>query len=184
MNFEALNRKDKGALRGRNFLAICCVLLLTANVFLSSALNTTKRTTVLVPTRISDGMVSNGNVDMRYVEAIALDAVYSFYNASPNTSDYGRKAIERIASTRDRPDLLEAFDEVAKDIRDRRLTTTFFVSSIDHDWSKSQIVVHGYLTTFIETKSIDRVQKSVRLGFIEEASSVRLASMEVVGDQT
>lgn len=182
MNFETLNRSLKAARRGRSFLALCCVLLLIVTVLLASALNTATRTTVLVPSRISDGMVSNGNVDIRYVEAIALDAVYSFYNASPETADYGRKAMERISSVRDRPDLLEAFDDVAKDIRERRLTTTFFVSSIDHDWTNLVVVVHGYLTTFIETKSTGRVAKSVRLTFVQEASSVRLSSMVVVED--
>jgi len=182
MNFEALNRNLKAARRARNFLALAVVGSLGVNLLLASALNTATRTTVLVPTRISDGMVSNGNVDLRYVEAVALDAVYSFYNASPNTADYAREAIERIASTRDRPELLEAFDEVADDIRNRRLTTTFFVNSIDHDWTKFEVIVHGHLTTFIETKSTDRKARSVRLRFVEEASSVRLASLEVLED--
>jgi len=139
MNFESLNRNLKAARRGRNFLGLAVVCSLVVNLLLASALNTATRTTVLVPTRISDGMVSNGNVDLRYVEAVALDAVYSFYNASPNTADYGRTAIERIASTRNRPELLEAFDDVAEDIRNRRLTTTFFVSSIEHDWTNYEV---------------------------------------------
>ena len=46
---------------------------------------------MLVPSRVSDGMVAVGAVDARFVEALALDAVYAFYNVSPETASYGRR---------------------------------------------------------------------------------------------
>ncbi|WP_299969413.1 TraE/TraK family type IV conjugative transfer system protein [uncultured Roseobacter sp.] len=180
MNFDAMNRQLKVARRSRNVFAAFGMLLLVIVMLLSATLMTTHRTTVLVPSRVSDGMVSNGHVDPRYVEAIALDAVYSFFNSSPESTAYGRQALERIASIRTRPTLLDAYDEVADDIRERKITTVFFVNEIEHDWTALEVTVKGSLSTYIETSFVTREDREVVLRFAREASSVRLADFEVL----
>lgn len=181
MSFEALSRQLRAARGLRNLFIVVSLLQLAVIVMLVSSYTQVQRTTVLVPSRVSDGMVAAGAVDARYVESLALDAVYAFYNTSPETADYGRRVVERLSSVRDRPELLEAFDKVATDIRERRISTTFFPERLDHDRDGLRIVVTGSLATFIETERVDRQPRVITLRFVQEASSVRLASMTVEG---
>ena len=163
----------------RNLFILISLVLLVVNVMLVGSYTQIQRTTVLVPSRISDGMVAAGAVDARYVESLALDAVYAFYNVSPETAAYGRRVVERLSSVRDRPQLLDSFDSVATDIRERRITTTFFPVRLDHDQDGLRIVVTGNLSTFIETQLVTKQERVITLTFVQEASSVRLATMHV-----
>ena len=163
----------------RNLFIIISLVQLAVIVMLVGSYTQIQRTTVLVPSRISDGMVAAGAVDSRYVESLALDAIYAFYNVSPETAAYGRRVVERLSSVRDRPRLLDAFDAVAEDIRERRISTTFFPERLDHDLDGLRIVGTGNLSTFIETQRVTREERVITLIFVEEASSVRLASMTV-----
>lgn len=179
MTFDALNRQLRAARWQRSVFALIALLLLVSNLFLVGSYTQVQRTTVLVPSRVSDGMVAVGAIDNRFVEALALDAVYAFYNVSPETASYGRRVVERLASLRDRPQLLDAFDAVADDIRQRRISTTFFPEKVEHDMDGLRVVITGSLATFIETKRVSREQRTVTITFVEEAASVRLASMAV-----
>lgn len=183
MEFAALDRSLRTARRSRNIFALFTSVLLAIVLMLAVTLTKTTRTTVLVPTTISDGMVASGTVDMRYVEALALDAVYAFYNTSPNTTDRAREVVERLSSTRDRAALLEAFDKIASDIRARKITTVFFVSRLETNLDGMRIEVVGSLRTFIETKLITSKPVRVRVSLVREASSARLAAMEVVEEE-
>lgn len=182
MTPDALLRHNRTIRRQRNFFGMLTVALVVSNVFLVGSYTQVQRTTVLVPSRVSDGMVAVGAIDSRFVEALALDATYAFYNVSPQTASYGRKVVERLSSLRDRPQLLDAFDSVADDIRERRITTTFYPERIDHDLDKLKVTITGNLATFIETKLVTRERRVVEIDFVEEAASVRLASMSVVED--
>lgn len=177
MTFEALNRQLRVARFQRSVFAVTALLLLISNVFLAGSFAQVQSTTVLVPSRISDGMVAVGAVDVRYVEALAKEAVFAFYNVSPQNTDSGRDVVERLSGIRERAAMLEAFDQVAEDIRERRISTTFFLEKIEHDETGLKIAVHGQLTTFIEQHQISREPRVVTLEFVEQASSVRLARM-------
>lgn len=179
MTFESLNRQLRAARWQRSVFVVIAALLLVSNLFLVGSYTQVQRTTVLVPSRVSDGMVAAGAVDARFVEALALDAVYAFYNVSPETASYGRRVVERLASLRDRPKLLDAFDTVADDIRQRRISTTFFPEKVEHDLDGLQVLITGSLATFIETERVSREPRIVTLTFVEEAASVRLAAMSV-----
>lgn len=179
MTFDALNRQLRAARWQRSVFAVLALLLLVSNLFLVGSFTQVQRTTVLVPSRVSDGMVAVGAVDARFVEALALDAVYAFYNVSPETASYGRRVVERLASLRDRPSLLDAFDTVSNDIRQRRISTTFFPETVEHELTGLRVIITGSLATFIETQRVSREPRIVTLTFVEEASSVRLASMSV-----
>ncbi|MEO1563200.1 MAG: TraE/TraK family type IV conjugative transfer system protein [Pseudomonadota bacterium] len=179
MSPQQQGRQLRSARGTRNVFILIALALLVANLMLVGSYTQIQRTTVLVPSRISDGMVAAGAVDSRYVESLALDAVYAFYNVSPETAAYGRRVVERLSSVRDRPRLLDSFDAVAEDIRERRITTTFFPERLDHDQNGLRIVVTGNLATFIETQRVTQEERVITLIFVEEASSVRLASMTV-----
>ena len=92
----------------RNLFIIISLVQLAVIVMLGGSYTQIQRTTVLVPSRISDGMVAAGAVDSRYVESLALDAIYAFYNVSPETAAYGRRGCDRLACVRDRPRVVDA----------------------------------------------------------------------------
>lgn len=178
MDFATLNKNLKHARAARNGLAIVALLMITTNVMLSVKLVQTSNQVVLVPSKISDGMVARGAIDRRYMEALALDAVYAMYTVSPNTVDYGRTVIERVSSARRRAALLDQFDDNATDIRERHISTVFFMEKLEFNFDKLQVVVFGRLGTYLETTKVHEEQRKILLTFEEEGSSVRLARVE------
>jgi len=134
MSPNALSRQFKSVRRQRSFFVATSMVLLVIVFLLAGTMSQVQRTTVLLPSRVADGMVAAGAVDSRYVEALALDAIYAFYNASPANASYGRRVTVRAV---------------------------------------------GSLATFIETKRVSIEPRVVVVSFVEEASSVRLASMNV-----
>lgn len=179
MSPNALSRQFKSVRRQRSFFVATSMVLLVIVFLLAGTMSQVQRTTVLLPSRVADGMVAAGAVDSRYVEALALDAIYAFYNASPANASYGRRVVERLASVRDRPLLLDNFDTVADDIRQRRISTVFYVEKLELDRDAMTVRAVGSLATFIETKRVSIEPRVVVVSFVEEASSVRLASMNV-----
>lgn len=178
MDFPTLNKGLKNARAARNGLAIVALLMIGANVLLAIKLVQTSNQVVLVPSKISDGMVARGAVDRRYMEALALDAVYAMYTVSPHTVDYGRTVVERVSSARRRSALLDQFDDNATDIRERRISTVFFVEKLEYNFGKLQVVVMGRLGTYLETTKVHEEHREILLTFEEEGSSVRLAKVE------
>lgn len=179
MSPASMGRQLKSARRQRSFFLAASIVLLAIVVLLAGTMSQVQRTTVLLPSRVADGMVAVGAVDSRYVEALALDAIYAFYNTSPANASYGRRVVERLSSVRDRPGLLESFDTVANDIRQRRISTVFYVEKLELDRDAMRVRVLGSLATFIETERVSVEPRTVLVNFVEEASSVRLAGISV-----
>lgn len=179
MHIDALTRKLKSAQMARNALLIGVGLSLTTNVLLSLRLSADSTQVVLVPTRVGDGVVARGSVDVRHMESIALDAVYAMYNISPGTIRYGRDVIERVASAQQRARLLEQYDDVAEDIRLRRISTVFRPVKITHDLGRLQVTVEGRLSTYLNTVEVSDAPRTIVLTFSEEAASVRLSQIEL-----
>lgn len=180
MTFDAMSKAIRAARLQRTIIAIFLLVSMAANLMLSFSVSSVARTTVLVPTQIRDGMVASGAVDRRFVEALAKDALAAFYNTSPQTTEYGRKVVERIASVRDRPELLKAYDGIALDIKTRDITTVFFLERIDHFDDALRLSVQGSFATFIGKSLVTRQPRTVEVHFTEEANSVRLSRLVAV----
>ena len=177
MNFQAMQRNLRTAKIGRGVFAGIAALLLTTNALLTAKLYTTSNQVVLVPTNISDGMVARGSVDKRYLEALALDAVYGLYNASPSSLAYGRQVIERVSAISERNNLLKHYDEVSTDIREREISTVFYPQQIEHNFMNLQVVVEGSLQTYLNTVLVSVEPRRIMLTFKPEAGSVRLSKI-------
>jgi len=184
MDFARLNTQLRNARLQRNVVVAVLIFMLVINAMLVSTLSRTTRTTVLIPSRISDGMVAAGAVDQRYVEGLALDAVYSIYNASPETTGNGRQVVERLASVRDRARLLQQYDDVSNDLKERRISTRFERNRMEFDPSSLTMRVTGRLTTYVETEVVNVDERVVVLRFVEEAASVRLSAMSIEEAET
>lgn len=179
MNLYVLSRKMKAAQRARNGLAAVLCLSVSANLLLSYRISQENTQVVLIPSKVSDGMVARGGADIRYIEALSLDAVYAMYTVSPGTIRYGRDVIERIASAQHRARLLDAYDDIAEDIRLRRISTVFRPEKIEHNLARLQITVEGNLATYLDTTEVSNTRRRIMLTFVEEGSSIRLSRMEL-----
>lgn len=179
MNFDSLSRKMKAAQRARNGLAVVLAVSITANLLLSYHISQENTQVVLIPSKVSDGMVARGGADIRYIEALSLDAVYAMYTVSPGTIRYGRDVIERIAAAQDRARLLDSYDDIAEDIRLRRISTVFRPEKIEHNLARLQITVEGTLATYLDTTEVSNTRRRIMLTFVEEGSSIRLSRMEL-----
>jgi conjugal transfer pilus assembly protein TraE len=136
MEFAALDRSVRTARRGRNLAVVLLVTMIGANALLGLRLLNQSNQVVLIPTQVSDGMVARGAVDKRYVEALALDAVYAMYNATPETLDYGRQVLDRLSSLRERSAILDQYDRIATDMRERKISTVFFPEKLEHNYAR------------------------------------------------
>lgn len=177
MDFQTLQKRFRAAKAARTTFMVLAVLMLALNVMLTVRIFNTSNQVVLVPTSITDGMVARGAVDKRFVEALALDAVYGLYNASPANLNYGRQIIERVASVGSRNGLLKHYDEIAGDIRERDISTVFLPRQIEHNFDKLEVIVEGELQTFLNTVRVSSEPRRILLGFVVEAGSVRLAKI-------
>lgn len=177
MTFDKLQASIRTTKRQRDVAIVLFIVMLLGNIALAVRAYTETNQVVLVPTNISDGMVARGAVDKRYIEALALDAVYGLYNASPQSADYGRQVIERVASVEQRGSLLRQYDEIANDMRERNISTVFLTSEIRHNLPGLEVVVSGNLQTFVDTVLISTDERQIMLRFVGEAGSVRLAGI-------
>jgi conjugal transfer pilus assembly protein TraE len=156
MEFAALDRSVRTARRGRNLAVVLLVTMIGANALLGLRLL---------------------KVDKRYVEALALDAVYAMYNATPETLDYGRQVLDRLSSLRERSAILDQYDRIATDMRERKISTVFFPEKLEHNYATYEIVVDGFLKTYVETTFVTSERRRILLRFVPQAGSVRLAAI-------
>lgn len=180
MDFEQLKLALGRTRMQRNIVLGAAVVMLASNALLAFDINNRSNQVILVPTNVSDGMVARGSFDKRYVESLALDAVYGLYNATPSTTDYGRDVIARIAAVRDRNGLLARYDEIATDMRERDISTVFFPRTIEHNLERLEVVIDGDLQTFVNTVPISSEPRRILLGFVPEAGSIRLSFINSV----
>ena len=177
MNFQVMQKQLRSAKLTRNMLMVVAGVMLAANGALVSKLVLSSNQIILVPSSVSDGMVARGAFDKRYMEALALDAVYALYNASPANLEYGRTVIERVSAVADRVALLKQYDAIAKDIRERKISTVFFPEEVRHFGEQSKIVVQGTLQTYVETVQVATEPRAVLVTFKREAGSARVSKI-------
>ncbi|AVX06006.1 hypothetical protein MXMO3_03503 (plasmid) [Maritalea myrionectae] len=177
MDVLVLQKRLHSAQWGRTIFVVLFAFMVAVNGLLAFKLFNTSNQVVLIPTSITDGMVARGAVDVRYLEAVALDAAYGLYNTSPNNLNYGRNVIERVSSVAHRGRLLELYDEVAKDIKKRDISTVFEPHTIEHNFDDKTLVIKGQLETYLNSKLVSTEPRWIFMSFVIEAGSVRLAKI-------
>ncbi len=105
------------------------------------------------------------------------------YTVSPETVKYGRTVIERISAAQDRARLLDAYDDIADDIRLRRISTVFRPEKIEHRMDQLQVVVTGNLATYLDTSEVNNSRRKILLTYVEEGSSIRLSRVELMENE-
>jgi conjugal transfer pilus assembly protein TraE len=182
MNFAVMETSMGRLRRARNALGLVSLALIGSNLLLSWQVLQTHSQTILIPSRVSDGMVAQGGGDVRYLEALSLDATQAMYTVSPATTTYSRQVIERVANPIERDALLKPFDEVAEDIKKREISTVFLPEKIDHDLAKLTLTVSGQFATYLGTTRVSEERRTIRVTFSEFGGSVRVARIERLVD--
>lgn len=182
MQVAVLEQKLIRLQRARNALGLVLIVMIFSNLLLAWQVLNTRSQMILVPSRVSDGMIAQGGGDVRYLESLALDAVQAMYTLSPATSDYSRSVIDRVANPTEREILLRRFDEVAEDIRKREISTVFMPEKIDHDLANLTLLVTGQFGTYLGTNKVGEERRAIRIVFAEFGGSVRIARIERIAD--
>ncbi|WP_299155026.1 TraE/TraK family type IV conjugative transfer system protein [uncultured Tateyamaria sp.] len=177
MNFPAMQKTVRQARRASVVLGMVALVLIVTNALLVAKMYSQSNQVVLVPTTVTDGMVARGTVDKGYIEAVALDAVYAMYNSTPNTLAYGRNVLERLSGPAERNDILLAYDRIAEDITQRKISTVFFARRIEHNFDRYEVVVEGDLATYLETTQVTRERRRILVRFRPQAGSVRVSGI-------
>ncbi len=180
MDYASLSNSMTRLRRARNALGLVALTLIAANALLSWQVLQSHSQTILIPSRVSDGMVAQGGGDVRYLEALSLDATQAMYTVSPATTRYSRQVIERLANPVERDALLKRFDEVADDIAKREISTVFLPEKIDHDLAHLILTISGQFATYLGTTRVSEEPRVIRITFSEFGGSVRVARIERV----
>lgn len=178
MQFSSMERAMLRFRRARNALGIVLLVMILSNLLLVWQVLNTRSQMILVPSRVSDGMVAQGGGDIRYLEALALDAVQAMYTLSPATTSYSRSVIDRVSNPAEREVLLKRFDDTASDIKKREISTVFMPEKIDHDLAGLLLVVTGQFSTYLGTNKVAEDRRVIRVAFAEFGGSVRVARIE------
>lgn len=178
MNNALVIKQLKAARFARNALAIVTVLLVCSNAALSVHISRQTNQVVLVPSRVADGMVARGSVNVPYLEQLAKDAVLSLYQLTPTTLKDGRSVIERVASGSTRTALLTHFDQIAKDIDARNLSTVWRTIRLSTDLDALTVDVEGDFSTYVRNNFASSEVRVIRVTFAPEGASARIVGIE------
>lgn len=168
-------------------LVLLCVVGVTLGIILmqSVAMSRQKQSVVLVPSRVTDGMVALGALDTRYIESIAMDTIYALFNVSTGTNDYSRTVLERVTAADQRGEVLTAWERSIKDYDRRNISTTFLPHSVQYQLNLDRVLVRGDLRTFLGNAMVSNSQKVTAVYFTREAGSYRVSGIQEVNpDET
>ena len=178
MNQALVANQLKYARFARNLLAMMLVLAMIAIAALSIHISRQTNQVVLVPSRVSDGMVARGAVDIQYLEQLAKDAVTSLYQLTPTSLGEGRTVIERVSSGANRSALLSHFDEIAKDIEQRKLSTVWRTIKLTTNLTALTVDVEGEFSTYVRNNFASAETRTIRITFGPEGASARVIGIE------
>lgn len=168
----------KNARAARNVFAVLSVLCAIAVVALVGLLWKQETKIVLTPTFIPSGTVAVGaEVDGKYLEGLARDAMYSILNVSPEATDYARDALARIAAPDSRTKIITIWDDILLDVRKREISTAFYPAIFNVNTTALSVVVDGDLLTFLGSTMIAREKRRYQIAFKVVNGSARIADI-------
>lgn len=180
MNPIELTKQHRSVQLQRNtllalFAATLCIIFMQ-----SVAMSRQKQSVVLIPSRVSDGMVAVGALDTRYIEAIALDTIYALFNVSQGTTDYSRIVLQRVTSADQRQAVMRIWETSIQDYQRRNISTTFLPLSIEYQLNLDRVLVRGDLRTFIGNTMVSNDAKTTAVYFTQEAGSYRVSGIQEI----
>lgn len=150
MDFRLHNTTLHDAIVLRNIFLILLVLSLLVNAGQAWNAATEDKVTRLVPSVIPDGMtIGTKSVDRATLELLTRDMAGLLLNGTPATTDYARQAILRITH----PAVYGAVEQQTLEyfgyLRDRKLSTVYFPTSVNVDTRTMMVEMVGQFDTYM-----------------------------------
>ncbi len=162
----------------RNLLLVGLGLSLASNLVLCIVVLNKHQSIIVVPSPAGQTYRLGETVNAAYLEDMARDVALTFLNVTPETTDYVRDAILRIADPAFYGDFKRLFDVWIVEIKGRRLSTAFYPTTITADTQALTVRVGGVLKSFIGKAEVDSETLSYLIGFNNVAGRLTLSHFE------
>ncbi|MDF3047695.1 MAG: conjugal transfer protein TraE [Candidatus Midichloriaceae bacterium] len=164
-------------------LGVLSGVLLLSNLGLTWHIVFKETTTIIVPTQINRSFsVGNSGVSEEYLEMVARDLVTQLLNLTSENYEYVENAMLKIAHPSSYWKLRSELEELASDIKLRKVSVAFAITEMRIDKEALQVDVTGNLETRLGTKTIKREIKKYRVIFDYGAYQLALKEFYEVKD--
>ncbi|NKB55042.1 MAG: hypothetical protein GKS00_01790 [Alphaproteobacteria bacterium] len=172
------NAQLHGAIVWRNLLLAGMGLSLTGNLLLGLAVLSGRETVVLVPSPAGRVYTAGDSVNAAYLEDMARDVVLTLFNVHAGTTDYVRDAVLKMAHPAFYGQFKLRFDGWMAEVRQRKLATAFYPTTIAADTATLSVRVTGVLRSFIGEAQVDAETVAYRIVFDNAAGRLTLSLIE------
>ena len=166
MNKETLIHNTNILLYQRNILGILFLVMLIANLFLSFAIFLHKKEIVLVPNSINEEIsIKNHKMSTGYLEALTRDVASLMLNVSPANLEYNSKALLKMIHPSFYGTMKNEISQRNISVENRRISTVFFLQSINIKNKKNTVQIVGKLSTYIGKEEVEFEQKIYQISY-------------------
>jgi len=166
MNKETLIHNTNILLYQRNILGILFLVMMVANLFLSFAIFLHKKEIVLVPNSINEEIsIKNHKMSAGYLEALTRDVANLMLNVSPANLEYNSKALLKMIHPSFYGTMKNEISQRNISVENRRISTVFFLQSINIKNKKNTVQIVGKLSTYIGKEEVEFEQKIYQISY-------------------
>ncbi len=162
----------------RNLLLVGLGLSLASNLVLGVVVLDKRQSVIVVPSPAGRTYRLGENVNAAYLEDMSRDVALTFLNVNPETTDYVRNAILKIADPAFYGEFKRLFDVWMVEIRNRKLSTAFYPTALTADTRDLSVRVSGVLKSFIGKAEVDSEALTYLIGFNNVAGRLTLSRFE------
>lgn len=177
MNLNFIITNIVQAFKQRNQAVIIALIITISNVLLCIFLFRDNQRVVVVPAHFTQEFWTERRmVSKEYLEEMALFFTDLLFNATPHTMEYQRNIILRHVAPKMYNNLQAKLVKEEERYKNENLATTFSPTKIIVNTSKLEVLMHGYLTSFISGKQIKQNEEVFLLKFQMEAGRLFMQS--------
>jgi conjugal transfer pilus assembly protein TraE len=158
----------------RNIAALMLVLMIVSNLFLAIKLINKAQTTILIPSEVTDSYRFNGGgVSESYLIDRASEVAKTIFNLTPQNLDIAGETVLKMTYPESYSQIKKQLLELADLVKQRRITTVFFPTSIKANSKDLSALVEGQFNTYLGKVSTSE-RKFFHLKFINTGAKLTL----------
>ncbi len=167
----------------RRLVLVILAISVTLNIALTGLLlfKDNEIQTVLIPIHHeateSSWLVSESKVSSDYLNRVARDLLTLATHSTPVNVDHNRQALLKYVSPRAFGTIEANLVRQAKELKAKRASYFFDISSVDTDLKNLTVVFHGVKRTFIGERETERLNTFYRMKFNSVAGRLYLISL-------
>lgn len=150
----------------RNLLLIGIGVTMFVIVVLSITLLRQERVTVVVPGYTGvEFSVSTKGVSREYLELVSKDVIHTLLNITPYNYEYVREKILKITTPEKYGKVKYEIEKMIEDLNTRQFSLRFTINKLEVNEKSLEVVVSGYLTSYVGIKQTGSHFTKYKLGF-------------------